>query len=66
MLKVLIGYKSTHGDCDVPRYDKNYLQLAVWVVSQRKRRQLGELKLEQIAKLDRVGFVWEVVTLPTT
>lgn len=31
MLKVLIAYKSVHGDCNVPRYWQQNLQLAGWV-----------------------------------
>jgi superfamily II DNA or RNA helicase len=59
MLNALIAYKSIHGDCDVPRYSQDNLQLAVWVASQRKRQSSGKLNSEQIGKLQQIGFNWE-------
>jgi superfamily II DNA or RNA helicase len=58
-LTMLRAYKAVHGDCNVPRYWQQNLQLAVWVASQRKRRRLGELKPEQVNKLEQIGFAWD-------
>jgi superfamily II DNA or RNA helicase len=57
MLKALITYKSIHGDCDVPRYSQRDSQLAIWVASQRKRRNLGKLPPDQVEKLNKIGFL---------
>ncbi|MGD0262897.1 MAG: helicase associated domain-containing protein [Verrucomicrobiota bacterium] len=59
MLRVLVAYKSVHADCNVPRYWQENLQLAVWVASQRKRRKTGELKPDQIKRLDQIEFAWD-------
>ena len=59
VFRILVAYKSAHGDCNVPPYWRQDLRLAVWVASQRKRRRLGELKPEQVNKLEQIGFAWD-------
>lgn len=59
MFNALIAYKSVHGDCNVPRYSQDNLQLAVWVASQRKQRRTGKLGAERLGKLQQIGFSWE-------
>jgi len=59
VFRILVAYKSAHGDCNVPAYWRQNLRLAVWVASQRNRRRLGELKPEQVNKLEQIGFAWE-------
>jgi hypothetical protein len=44
----------------VPQFWQNELQLANWVWSQRKQRKKGELKPNQIERLDQIGFAWDV------
>jgi superfamily II DNA or RNA helicase len=60
IFNVLVSYKSAHGDCNVPQFWQNELQLANWVWSQRKQRKKGELKPNQIERLDQIGFAWDV------
>jgi superfamily II DNA or RNA helicase len=59
MFRVLVVYKSVHGDCNVPRYWQENLQLAIWVASQRKRQRIGQLNAEQVLKLEQIGFGWD-------
>ncbi len=53
-------YKKPHGHVLVPRsfQTPDGFKLGVWVNNQRSRK--GKLNREQIAKLDEVGFVWDV------
>jgi hypothetical protein len=59
MFRVLVVYKSVHGDCNVPRYWQENLQLAIWVASQRKRQRIGQLNAEQVLKPEQIGFGWD-------
>jgi hypothetical protein len=59
VFRILVAYKSAHGDCNVPAYWPQNLRLAFWVGSQRKRRKLGKLKPEQVKKLEQIGFAWD-------
>jgi superfamily II DNA or RNA helicase len=60
--KELEIYKSEHGDCRVPNcYDSNR-PLAAWVKNQRQNYRKGILTAERIAKLEKLGFEWEVTT----
>ncbi len=58
MLRVLVAYKSIHGDCNVPRYWQKNLQLAVWVASQRIQRRKGLLQRDYVERLDGLSFQW--------
>jgi hypothetical protein len=58
----LLEFKETHGHVQVPvRYQQNP-QLGKWVRNQRQQHKTGSLKEERIAKLNDVGFIWEVKT----
>lgn len=50
-------YHRKHGDCLIP---VNESKLGSWVLTQRQKRKAGELSDEQIAKLDLLGFAWQV------
>lgn len=58
MLNALSAYKSVNGDCNVPRYSQDNLQLAVWVASQRKHRANLRLGKDRVERLDSLGFQW--------
>ena len=54
-------FKKQHGHVVVP---KNYqtpdgFKLGIWVSGQRSRKSRGKLSIEQIAKLNEYGFVWD-------
>jgi hypothetical protein len=61
-LQQLIEYKQEHRNMLVPRsYDPNP-PLGHWVQSMRQQYKNGKLSQERMAKLDQVGFTWEVGT----
>jgi len=61
MYEKLEAYKRVHGDCLVPqRYAKDE-SLGLWVKTQRRYHQANTLTAERKAKLDSIGFVWEVI-----
>jgi hypothetical protein len=57
----LVQYKSKFGDCRVPqkKYAKNPL-LGSWVLRQRRKFKKKSLSDDQIERLNKVGFEWEV------
>jgi len=58
----LVEYKREFGDCCVPRYSKANLKLAGWVSRQRTLFKMKSLSEDRIAKLNELGFTWEVLT----
>ncbi|MBQ7291020.1 MAG: Helicase associated domain protein [Clostridia bacterium] len=55
------AYYKENGHLNMP---KRYIspsgkKLGVWLSRQRENRRLGRIKPEQIAKLDKIGIVWE-------
>ena len=56
----LCSYKEKNGHCNVSFHDWPNLSLAEWVSSQRSSRKRGLLSRERIARLDAIGFQWEV------
>ncbi|MDC0306473.1 Helicase associated domain protein [Akkermansiaceae bacterium] len=56
--QALEAYQKRHGDCLVPRSEKNKT-LATWITSQRERRNSGKLDDEKIARLENLGFFWD-------
>ena len=52
--KELLGYRSEHGDCNVPRRGK----LGMWVSKQRTAYTGGSLEQERIDRLSSIGFKW--------
>ncbi len=58
MLQTLLKVKERQGHCDVPaNYDPDPA-LGRWVAVQRHRRKGKRLTADQIAKLDKAGFIW--------
>jgi hypothetical protein len=58
MVRALTSFCKAHGNCNVPTAWPGNPQLGRWVAVQRYRRNVGELSPEQVAQLDRLGFVW--------
>ena len=53
-------FREEHGHCKVPwRYPKNP-QLASWIFDRRKDFNRGDLSEDRIARLEEIGFVWNV------
>ena len=68
----LTQYAQVHGDCHVPRNYENNKPLASWVQKQRERYKArngspfksarqSSITNEQIKKLEKIGFLWEIV-----
>jgi hypothetical protein len=53
-------FKAVHNHCDVRKEDHDNRQLSTWVNTNRRARKYGStrLTLEQIRKLDEIGFTW--------
>jgi superfamily II DNA or RNA helicase len=60
LFKDLESYKSEHGDCRVSSGYHANKPLAAWVNNQRQNYRKGILTAERIAKLEKLGFEWEV------
>jgi hypothetical protein len=58
--KELIEYKRDFGDCCVNRRDNSYPQLGRWVCRQRELFKSKSLPGSRIAKLNDIGFTWEM------
>jgi hypothetical protein len=56
MLGALVGYKKSHGDCDVRRDWRRNPGLADWVARQRRSDGRGTLPPERKKRLDALGF----------
>jgi hypothetical protein len=56
----LAAYKNKHGDCNVPRHWPEDPQLGSWVRSQQKRKSKSKLGKSKLAKLEALGFAWEL------
>jgi hypothetical protein len=66
-LAKLEAYKQKHGDCNVPKQWIEDPRLGQWVTTQRTRKKGLEKGREgmaaaRVAKLDALGFVWELST----
>ena len=59
MFSSLAVYTQTYGNCMVPKKWHQNPGLSVWVVKQRMDYRLGSLPAERVARLDRLGFLWE-------
>ncbi len=55
----LINYKIVNGHCNVPRTYKEDTALANFVSRQRYNYRKKKLSIDQIKKLDLIGFEWE-------
>jgi len=62
----LVEFKKIHGNCNVPISCQDFSKLGTWVKCQRRQwklRQSGHqssMSPERIAKLEGIGFTWEV------
>lgn len=57
----LEAYKREFGDSQVPnRFVYHGAQLGRWLGTQRKNK--NQLSADQIARLDALGFIWDVLT----
>jgi hypothetical protein len=54
----LAAFKERFGHCNVESGWEENPSFAGWVMAQRTRRNKGALSDEQIARMDRLGFVW--------
>jgi hypothetical protein len=57
--KKLVRHKQENGHCLVPKAYKEDPQFGIWVSGQRRYRDL--LSQDQRAKLDGLGFIWDVL-----
>ena len=62
MFEKLKEYKQQHGDCLVPKRYKIDPALGYWVGNQRTAHKTNKISDERKAKLDSIGFVWELRT----
>ena len=54
-------FREEHGHCNVPqRYFKNP-SLGAWVSQKRNDFKKGDLSEDRIARLEEIGFVWNVL-----
>ncbi|EDN70824.1 helicase domain protein [Beggiatoa sp. PS] len=59
---MLIEYKNTYENCNVPQGWIENKELATWVAGQRKAKQRGTLSEEYIERLNKIGFVWDALS----
>jgi len=57
----LKSYKDRFGDCNVPQAWKENPQLGSWVAVQRRFQSKGLLAANRKARLDELGFVWNIL-----
>ena len=56
----VLAFRAVHGHCRVPARWKENPQLGSWVVAQRTDRRKGELRPDYEARLDEIGFEWDL------
>uniref|UniRef100_UPI0009B050FF DEAD/DEAH box helicase n=1 Tax=Chlamydia suis TaxID=83559 RepID=UPI0009B050FF len=54
-------FQEEHGHCKVPHKYPKSPQLSVWVSDQRTKFKKGKLSEDKIARLEEIGFVWDVL-----
>ena len=59
MFLELAEYQKLHGTCNVPRKLTGNSELANWVGTQRRKRRMGSLPSNLVARLDDLGFAWD-------
>lgn len=60
MFEELAAYKQTYGHCRVSSVSAEHQKLGNWVRTQRTRQRQGELRKDQIRRLNKLGFTWEL------
>jgi hypothetical protein len=53
-------YKKANGDCHVSRCYSQNIRLEVWVALQRHKKKIAQLSEEREAKLNSIGFAWNI------
>ncbi|WP_257616910.1 helicase associated domain-containing protein, partial [Chlamydia suis] len=53
-------FREEHGHCNVPNVYPQNPSLGVWVSNQRTKFKKGKLAEDKIARLEELGFVWDV------
>ncbi|MCM2535180.1 Helicase associated domain protein [Neobacillus pocheonensis] len=66
MFNLLKLFKEMNGHCRVPDKYKENPQLGLWVGNQRRNYKKKKLTVEQIQKLNNIGFVWYPKEMPET
>ena len=56
----LVAYKEQHGHCNVSTRDETFKSLGHWVCNTRTSYKNGKLSEECVAKLNELGFVWQM------
>ena len=60
MFEKITAYKNAHGHCNVPQEWATGKQLGTWVFNQRRAKRKGWTDERRIAKLEEIGFLWEL------
>jgi hypothetical protein len=58
---LLVQYRKKFGNCRVSTLSKQHGKLAQWVRVQRKKQKCGELSEAHFRRLEKLGFIWDVV-----
>jgi hypothetical protein len=58
MFAQLKQFHAENGHANIPQQFKGNPKLGWWVTTQRRNRRKSKLSVEQIARLDSVGFLW--------
>ncbi|MFH2120305.1 MAG: Helicase associated domain protein [Pseudomonadota bacterium] len=61
MYEKLLEFKKKNGHCNVPDRWPEDLQLGKWVGKQRTKRNSGLLSTERIVRLNKIGFIWDLL-----
>jgi predicted helicase len=56
----LLAYKERFGNCNVPQWWPENRALGIWCSHQRADRSKGRLAAERAARLEAIGFLWDV------
>jgi endogenous inhibitor of DNA gyrase (YacG/DUF329 family) len=58
----LVGYKKANGDCNVSTKDSQHIELGRWVAKQRHLKKITQMSDEREAKLNSIGFFWNIIS----
>ena len=61
MFSELLIFKKLTGHCNVPCHSSENTSLGIWVGTQRNAYKNNKLSLEQINKLNSIGFDWDPI-----
>ena len=57
----LAKFKKQHGHCRLPTQEPRWAFLYLWILRQRKQARAGVMPAQRRARLERIGFPWEVI-----